>query len=599
MQMIAIRNVLLGIATVLMTLSAGVLPALAKDRIIFANNGPSAAELFIANADGTGERKLLSTSGMDYSPSFSRDGTWIVFTSERNGSADIYRVHLDGSGLERLTDDPSFDDQAVLSPDGSRLAFVSTRGRGTADIWILDLESRRLRNLTGGAGGNFRPQWSPDGKWIAWSSDRNTVVRRRSPRNFEQVQEASIYVIQADGGGLRRLTPAGLFTGSPTWSPDGKQVAFYEMTVDQAFDARFGDFVPTPVSQIVSVDVITGARKELTTGRGLKVAPQFVRDEVAYLAKAGDHAGLAFTNRGFGATGRMRNPAWSSDGNRVVYQKLDSAPRPQNEPFFSKNARDFEFASSNLFPAFSPRGKLVTTMDFNGIDHASLFVMDADGGHAQRVFDEKSGMAFAPSWSPDGQWIAFGFGIFFEGRTRPAQVMMMRADGSERRELTHGSANSGFPSFSPNGKQIVYRVLGEQEQGLRILSVADGSIRTLTAEPDNFPSWSPTGNVIEFTRSIDGAYDIFSIRPDGTDLKRLTTAPGNDAHGVWSPDGKHIVFSSARLGFKDESPLYDPPEFQPYGELFIMNVDGSEQRPLTDNRDEEGTPAWQPVLTAK
>ena len=582
-----------------MLLSVGVLPAPAKDRIIFTSNGPSAAELFIANADGTGERRLLSTTEMDYSPSFSQDGKWIVFTSERNGSADIYRVHLDGSGLERLTNDSSFDDQGALSPDGSRLAFVSTRGRGTADIWILDLKSRRLRNLTGGAGGNFRPRWSPDGRWIAWSSDRNTVVRRRSPRNFEQVQEASIYVIQADGRGLRRLTPAGVFAGSPTWSADGKHVAFYEMTVDQAFDARFGDFVPTPVSQIASVDVITGARMELTAGPGLKVAPQFVQDQVAYLTKAGDHAGLAFTKRGLGVAGSMRNPVWSPDGTRVVYQKLDASPRPQNHPFFSKHVQEFELASSNLFPAFSPSGQLATTMDFNGIDHASLSVMDANGGHAKRIFDEKGGMAFAPSWSPDGQWIAFGFGIFFEGRTKPARIMMVRADGSERRELTDGSANSGFPSFSPDGAQIVYRVLGEHEQGLRILNFADGSIRTLTTEPDNFPAWSPTASVIEFTRAIDGAYDIFSIRPDGANLRRLTTAAGNDAHGVWSPDGKHIVFSSARLGFKDESPLYDPPEFQPYGELFIMNADGSKQRPLTDNKDEEGTPAWQPRLTAK
>jgi len=81
-----------------------------------------------------------------------------------------------------------------------------------------------------------------------------------------------------------------------------------------------------------------------------------------------------------------------------------------------------------------------------------------------------------------------------------------------------------------------------EEQGLRILNLVDGSIRTLTTEPDDFPAWSPTDNVIEFTRAIDGAYDIFTIRSDGTDLKRLTTAQGNDAHGAWSPDGKtHFV----------------------------------------------------------
>ena len=77
-----------------------------------------------------------------------------------------------------------------------------------------------------------------------------------------------------------------MFAGSPTWSADGTRVAFYEMTIDQAFDARFGSFVPTPVSQIASVDVITGAHVELTAGAGLKVAPQFVHDEVAYLIES-------------------------------------------------------------------------------------------------------------------------------------------------------------------------------------------------------------------------------------------------------------------------------------------------------------------------
>jgi Tol biopolymer transport system component len=173
--------------------------------------------------------------------------------------------------------------------------------------------------------------------------------------------------------------------------------------------------------------------------------------------------------------------------------------------------------------------------------------------------------------------------------------MMMRPDGSEVREIIHEPGNSAFPSFSPDGKQLVYDVRGGQEQGLRIVTLADGSIRTLTTGPDAFPRWSPTDNAIEFTRAIDDAYDIFSIRADGSDLRRLTMAPGNDAHGVWSPDGKHILFSSARLGYRDESALYDAVP-QPYAEIFIMDADGSNQRALTDNKWEDGTPAWQPTL---
>ena len=124
-----------------------VMPGFGKHRILMNRIGASGAELFIANAGGSGERKLLNTSGFDYNASFSADGKWIVFTSERNGSSDIYRVQVDGSGLERLTDDPAYDDQASLSADGRQLAFVSSRGSGANDIWVLDLKTRRTRNL--------------------------------------------------------------------------------------------------------------------------------------------------------------------------------------------------------------------------------------------------------------------------------------------------------------------------------------------------------------------------------------------------------------------------------------------------------------------
>ena len=172
--------------------------------------------------------------------------------------------------------------------------------------------------------------------------------------------------------------------------------------------------------------------------------------------------------------------------------------------------------------------------------------------------------------------------------------MMMRPDGSELHEPVKTAGNSGFPSWSPDGKRIVFRFWGGSEYGLRIINLDDGSVTELTTGFDNFPAWSPKGDLIAFTRLSEDDYDIYTIRPDGTDLNRLTTTPGNDAHAMWSPDGKHILFSSARLGFKDEAPLSDDIP-QPYGELFVMNADGSGQRPLTDNQWEDATPAWAPL----
>src|SRR5690349_17532340 len=139
---------LLGILT-----SASPQQTVAQNTILTNRIGPSGGELFIANANGSGERKLNSGGRMDYDPMFSNDGKWIVFTSERNGPANIYRIHPDGSGLERLTDDDGFDDQASLSPDDNQLAFVSTRGSGTNNIWILDLKTRKARSLTSAGAG--------------------------------------------------------------------------------------------------------------------------------------------------------------------------------------------------------------------------------------------------------------------------------------------------------------------------------------------------------------------------------------------------------------------------------------------------------------
>src|SRR5512146_1528016 len=143
------RTSFLEVALLAVTGCLAAVSAPAKDVMLMNRIGPSKMELYIANADGTGERRLLPDStGLDYDASFSPDGKWIVFTSERDpegtGQADIWRAHPDGSGLEQLTRDPAMEDAGALSPDGTRLAFVSTKGGArTTNIWVMDLKTRR------------------------------------------------------------------------------------------------------------------------------------------------------------------------------------------------------------------------------------------------------------------------------------------------------------------------------------------------------------------------------------------------------------------------------------------------------------------------
>jgi Tol biopolymer transport system component len=589
-------------ATLLSLLWGGALLA-GKDRIFVDQWSPTRSDLVIADADGSNPRKLVAGSEIDYNASISFDGRWVVFTSERHGSADIFRVQTDGIGLERLTDEPAYDDQAVMSPDGSSLAFVSSRGGGATDIYILDLKTRKIRNLTNSPGGDFRPSWSPDGQVIAFSSDRGTMFKP-SQGTWEHVHAASVYTVRLDGHGVRRLSPEGMFAGSPRWSPDGRRLVFYELDVADTFRARQLPDQPKLLSRIVSIDVASGARVEHASGSGLKLSPQFVGpDRVAYLAKSGPTATLMFSTGPQGLSGDIGNPSWAVNGTRLVYQSGPIAtiaePRAPGQLLKSRDPR-FDLVYASGFPAVSADGRQLVVSERTGRgrpdDRTALAVWNTDGTNPRRIFRSEA-TAMGPQWSPDGRWISVGVGSYFLARTRPAQVLLVKPDGSEMRPLTTGVGNAGFPGWSPDGKHVVYRYWSDKAGGLRIATVADGSHRTLTTGYDNFPSWSPRGDRIVFSRLANGDFDIYSMRPDGTDVKQLTTAAGNDSHAVWSPDGEFILFSSSRFGFKDEAPLSDIP--QPYGELFIMKADGSDQRPLTDNRWEEGTPAWQPTISTK
>jgi Tol biopolymer transport system component len=271
-------------------------------------------------------------------------------------------------------------------------------------------------------------------------------------------------------------------------------------------------------------------------------------------------------------------------------------------PLDAEAARQLTFRrADDGQPAWSPDG---TRLAFKTTQFGSnqLAVMNADGsGEAllTRTFSFSEGQ---PSWSADQKTLIY--------RRTPENPLVQDGDiwaldiEASRRDptnpVTHPvlqlPGDERYPTFSPDGTQIAFRhgddlVEPSGDEEVYVMNADGTNVRRLTdnADFDSAPAWSPDGQWLAFEHAPGDTLtpgtepqekDIYVMRPDGSDVHRLTDSPGLDEGPVWSPDGTKIAFSSARDGQQ---------------EIYVMNADGSDQRRLTNNPARDESPDWQPL----
>ena len=190
-------------------------------RIAFARDeGRGGPAVDVMSADG-GTPKRLARSGDDApAPSWSADGSKLVYTAAARTSGEIYVVDAHGRHPKRLTNNRVSDTAPAWSPDGSKIAFVRN-ANGNADIFVMDANGTNQVDVTNTPDADEdRPAWSPDGSLIAYSDQPHG----------EGIQPLEVFVMNADGSNPHALTDEGA-NDQPNWSPDGSKIA-YEATID-------------------------------------------------------------------------------------------------------------------------------------------------------------------------------------------------------------------------------------------------------------------------------------------------------------------------------------------------------------------------------
>ena len=626
-----------------------------SETLVYTSLRPSNWDIYLFDNLDTAPRRLTDHPNLDYNPILSRDGRWVVFVSERDGNANLYALDLTAGGEPiALTSYPGMDDAPTLSSDNTRVAFVSTRS-GNPDIFVMPFApgdssaEQKAVNLTNNPYGDFNPAFSPDGSRIAFSSNRS-IFGRWTPFRLLPFASAvtDIYVMNADGSNVQRVLSALALSGSPAWTNDGKSLLYY-----QAGSPNEMGVYRTQLEDNTTTRLSSETMRAITPAAGPDGSVIFIvfddSEQTGEQRPVRRHGGSLYYVTADGKDlKRLGSPGGSymaphydqssrklvchGDGpvrKELVMANGDPFTWPSAPPTFRLPSRNLQVHPlRSYFPSLTERADRVFAVQWVHEEvgyppgPSAIVSANLDGTAINTTYPpHDNGFMWAPVVTHDGAWIFFAKGARFGAVDEKVDIWKVRSDGTGAVNLTADSdANNAFPDVSADGQWVVFRSGRDGKKGsgrkgnkeIYLMDKDGGQFRRITNNEgnDTMPAISPDGKWVVYATDRMGKGMKLWIQSltDPNDKGHLlepgrAKLTGLDMHPRFSPDGKWIVFTSDRGGWMDEWFLSG--RFpQPYGELYVLAVDGgSPAIRITDDKWEDSLAFWggprQLLATAK